>query len=74
MMTIDTAHDRQLIGARIKRLRDEQGLSLRRLASMIGMDHGYICDIERGKANATISAYAKIAVGLGVELRDLFDI
>jgi transcriptional regulator with XRE-family HTH domain len=74
MIDFDSEQTRERIGLKIKNLREEQGLSLRRLAFMVGMDHGYLCVIEKGQANATITSYAKIAIGLGVELKDLFDI
>lgn len=74
MIEFDSEQTRQRIGARIKDLRDEQGLSLRRLAFMVGMDHSYLSIIEKGQANATITSYVKIAIGLGVDLKDLFDI
>lgn len=41
---------------------------------MVGMDHSYLSIIEKGQANATITSYVKIAIELGVELKDLFDI
>ena len=59
------------LGSPIKRLRVAQGLSQRKLALMIGMDYSYICNIENGRANASIDALLKIADGLGVRLRDL---
>lgn len=74
MIEFDSEQTRQRIGVRIKDLRDERGLSLRRLAFMVGMDHSYLSAIEKGQANATITSYAKIAIGLGVDLKDLFDI
>ena len=39
---------------------------------MIGVDYSYLCNIENGKANATIDVIEKIALGLNVEIRDIF--
>ena len=61
------------IGARIRQLRKEQGLTAEKLAyaSEIG-SKGYVSDIEAGLASPSISTLAKIANHLGVELVDLF--
>ena len=63
---------RHALGRRIKDLRISQRLSIRRLGLMIGVDYSYFCNIENGKANATIHVIEKIALGLNVEIRDLF--
>ena len=39
-----------------------------------GWIDSYLSIIEKGQANATITSYVKIAIGLGVDLKDLFDI
>ncbi len=74
MNKFDSKLYRKKIGMRIKGLRDEQGLSLRQLSVLTGMNYGYISDIERGMANATITSYGKLATGLGIDLKDLFDV
>lgn len=63
---------RQQIGNRIHHLRASQGLSLRKLALMVGMDYAYLFNIEHGNANPTIDSLERIAGGLDVDLRDLF--
>lgn len=68
----ENEHIREQLGMRIKRYRMEQGLSLRKFALMIGMDYSYICNIESGKANATVDALVKISNGLGVTIKELF--
>ena len=45
---------RRAIGSRVREIRESQGLSLRKLGLMIGMDYKYLLNIERGEANATI--------------------
>jgi len=47
-------------------------MSLRKFALMVGMDYTYLCEIEKGTANATIDILDKIALGLNVELPELF--
>lgn len=65
--------NRRLVGAAINRFREEQGLSLRKLAQMVNMDYAYICNIESGQANPTLDTLSKIAAGLDVEVVELFD-
>ena len=60
------------LGRRIRALRTAQGISLRKFALMVGIDYGYLSNIETGKANITVDLLAKIADGLEVDLRDLF--
>lgn len=64
---------RRLVGANVREFRNSQGLSLRQLGLMIGVDYKYLFDIEHGKANATIDTLAKIAQGLDIELKELFN-
>ncbi|MEI3377657.1 MAG: helix-turn-helix transcriptional regulator [Coriobacteriales bacterium] len=66
-------NNRRLVGARINELRRMQGLSLRKLASMVNMDYAYICNIESGQANPTLDSLSKIADGLDVEVVALFE-
>ena len=63
---------RHTVGRNIRTLREAQGLSLRRFALMVDMDYTYLCEIEKGKANATVDILAKIAAGLEVDPADFF--
>ena len=71
-MNADGKRYRQHLGGTIRRLRVNEGISLRRFAEMVGMDYAYLSNIERGQANPTVDVLAKIADGLGVDIRDLF--
>lgn len=59
-------------GQRVKERREEQGLSQRKLALMIGMDNTYLGRIEAGRCNLSIDTMSRIASALGVEIRELF--
>ena len=59
-----------LLGAEIRRLREEKGWTLRELASKVGLDFGYIGKIERGE-NARVETYRSIAAALGISLSTL---
>ena len=44
----------------IKQLRNEKGLSLRKLQPLVNIDFSRISDIENGKVNVTIDTLDKI--------------
>ena len=62
---------RSNLGARIRRLRTERGLSQRVFAEMIAMDRSYLISIEKGRRNISLDNLAKIAHGLGLPLSDM---
>ena len=64
---------RHVLGKEIRRRREDQGLSLRGFASMIGIDYTYLFKIEHGTTNATIDMLVCIADGLGCEPAELID-
>lgn len=55
-----------VLGARIKELRQEQGLSLTALADLAGLSKGHLSDIECGHCSATVKTLAAISGGLCV--------
>ena len=62
----------QKIGARIRELRTQLGISQEKFAMKIGMDRTYFASVELGKRNVSIVNIEKIANGLGVSLSELF--
>ena len=40
---------------------------------MAGMNKGYLCDLENGKANATVEKLVRLADALGVPLSRFFE-
>lgn len=69
---MDTRKDRLRFGQRVRERREEQGLSQRKLALMIGMDNTYLGRIEAGRCNLSIDTMSRIASALDVEIRELF--
>lgn len=63
-----TAAFRRDLGARIRACRVGQGLSLRKLGLMTGIDYAYLSTIENGSANTTVDTLLKICDALDVEL------
>lgn len=59
-------------GQRVRELRGEKGLSQEALALACDLDRTYIGGIERGERNVSIVNIHKIAVALGVPVRELF--
>lgn len=62
---------RRLLGARIKELRVERGLSQERLAELMGANVTYVSSVERGRENPTLDFLLKVADALHVDLADL---
>lgn len=60
-----------LLGMRIKNLREGLNLSQEQLADKCGFDRTYISMIERGKRNMSFSNLSKIAAGLDVSVSQL---
>lgn len=59
---------RVAVGAEIRRLRDDAGLSQRRLAALAELDHGYLSLVERGIREPSLSVLVAIATALGGRL------
>ncbi|AUS25931.1 helix-turn-helix domain-containing protein [Paenibacillus sp. P2(2022)] len=62
----------KLVGARIRVLRKEKGLSQEALGEKGGFHFTYIGQIERGEKNVSLINVAKIAKALEVNLVQLF--
>ena len=59
------------LGARVRDLRRERGLTLEALAEGSGVSRAMISKVERGEKNPTLVVAAKLAEGLGVTLSQL---
>ena len=57
----------QRFGKRVRRLREELGLSQEEFADRVGIHRTYIGGIERGERNPTLSTIYRIAQGLKIE-------
>ncbi len=61
------------LGMRIKRLREDTGLSQEKFALKINMDRTYFATVESGKRNISLNNIEKIANGLGISISKLFE-
>ena len=64
---------KSVIGQRIKQLRDMKQMSQKDLAYSADLDRSYIASVENGQRNISIVNIHKIAVALGVTLKEFFD-
>ena len=60
------------LGKRIRKLRQQTGLSQEKFTLKIGMDRTYFASVEAGNRNIAIVNIKKIADGLDVSLSELF--
>lgn len=64
----------EALGARIRSFREAAGLSVTETAREAGLSRRYLTEAEAGRANPSVAVLAKLAVVLGVSLRDLVDV
>ena len=57
------------IGADIRRMRIDTGVSLRSLAMAAGVDHGFLSQVERGLREPSLAVLVAISSALGGDLR-----
>ena len=62
------------VGNRIKKLRNQKGLSQEKLAELADLDRTYITSVECGKRNISIVNVQKIANALEISLNEFFDL
>lgn len=62
------------IGLKIKLLRNKLGLSQEELAEKSNLSSTSIGSIERGKSHPSIETLERIAIALGIELKELVDV
>ena len=61
------------LGARLRELRAERGLSQEELAFRCGLDRTYVSGVERGVRNPSLQSLRVIAKSLDVSLSELFE-
>jgi transcriptional regulator with XRE-family HTH domain len=61
------------LGHRIRKLREQAGISQENLGFLSGLHRTYVGAIERGERNPSVLSLKKIADALKVGVGDLFD-
>lgn len=64
---------REKTGIRIKKLREERGLSIEHLANISDVDRNYISDVEKGKRNVSVMILEKIILALDTDFATFFN-
>jgi len=59
------------LGRNLKRIRSDKNMSQGDIARALGVDRGYISNIENGKRNPTLATIQKLANALGVSADEL---
>ncbi|MEI9918541.1 MAG: helix-turn-helix transcriptional regulator [Bacteroidota bacterium] len=60
-------------GQKLSEVRKKKGLSLRELAALCDVDASEIHRLEHGLKNPTIATISDLALGLGMQPKDLMD-
>ncbi len=61
------------VGARLKALRTQFGLSQRQLADAAGVPHGQISMIETNRSSPSVASLRKILGGFGISMSEFFE-
>jgi transcriptional regulator with XRE-family HTH domain len=61
------------VGARVRSLRRERGLTIEQVASATGLTKGFISQLERDRTSPSLSSIARICDALGVRLSHIFE-
>lgn len=65
--------ERIALGRSVEKLRRERGLTQEKLAENSAINVSYLAKIENGYVNTTVRYLVKIAKGLRVRVKDLFE-
>ena len=60
-------------GLRLKKIRNEKGLSLRELSFNCKVDFSKIAQMEKGLINPTLLTVSELAKGLDIDVKELMD-
>lgn len=63
---------KQMIGSRIKDIRNKKGITQEQLSESVGINPKYLSSIERGKENPTLNILLQLAQSLDVNLDEIF--
>lgn len=64
---------RLIFAKRIKEARISQGFSQEKLAELCNLHRTYVSSVERGERNITVDNMERLAMALGVDLRELLN-
>jgi transcriptional regulator with XRE-family HTH domain len=59
------------LGKNLKRIRTAKGISQGEISRTLGVDKGFVSNVENGKTNPTLATIAKLARAIGVSVGEL---
>ena len=65
---------KQMIGARVKEIRNKKGLTQEQLSERMEINPKYLSSIERGNENPTLNTLIKLSESLEVDLGEIFSL
>jgi transcriptional regulator with XRE-family HTH domain len=71
MMPFNGPHIHIHCGQRLRSLRKKKGWTQVELAEYLGLDRGYLSNIERGQRNVTLETVQVVARGFGLTISQL---
>ena len=63
----------EIIGNRIRELRNQQNISQEKLALKAELDRTYLAGVENGKRNPSVKSLEKIILALDTSFQDFFE-
>ena len=72
-MVVDSQHTSQEIGARLRRERQQQRISVRELARRIGSDPNTVSRLETGKRRMSVEWLSTLSDALGLRASELLE-
>ncbi|WP_080797792.1 helix-turn-helix domain-containing protein [Arabiibacter massiliensis] len=71
LFSMDAYAYKKIIGGKVRAARRAHGISVEKLALMVGINRNYLRNIEFGRANPTIDIIIRIADGLSIPVWEL---
>jgi transcriptional regulator with XRE-family HTH domain len=73
VVRVSSANAAAALGARVRSLRKDRGLSQEAFAAQAAIDRSYMGGIERGERNVTLETLVRLANALGISLAELVE-
>ena len=64
---------RNTFAINIKKVRTSKGISQEKLADLCDLHRTYVSSVERGERNITVDNMERLAIALGVDIRELLN-
>lgn len=64
---------RQNFAQNLRKIRQNRGISQEKLADLCDLHRTYVSSVERGERNITVDNMERLAIALGVDIRELLN-